>query len=235
MSAAGLTYYLIDFDSTFTKVEALDILCEISLAGNPAKNAVLAKIKRITDLGMAGELSLAESLAQRLALLQANKKHLPALVKRLQQEVSESIKRNQDFFARHHDQIYIISNGFHAFIEPVVAGYGIAPGHVLANSFVYDARGNITGFDKSNVLGHNRGKAKKVAELNLPGKVVMIGDGYTDYEVKAGGQAAIFIAYTENITRPQVVEKADFVAGKFEDVIFLLNQWKKNYRTPKTK
>ncbi|RYF77397.1 MAG: hypothetical protein EOO39_04045 [Cytophagaceae bacterium] len=33
------TYYVIDFDSTFTKVEALDILGEISLAGRPDPGA----------------------------------------------------------------------------------------------------------------------------------------------------------------------------------------------------
>ena len=30
-------YFVIDFDSTFTKVEALDELCEISLKDNPEK------------------------------------------------------------------------------------------------------------------------------------------------------------------------------------------------------
>ncbi|MBC7572522.1 MAG: hypothetical protein H7319_22735, partial [Spirosoma sp.] len=43
------TYYIIDFDSTFTKVEALDVLGEISLVGRPDRADVLAEIQAITD------------------------------------------------------------------------------------------------------------------------------------------------------------------------------------------
>ena len=223
MQQTGTPYYLIDFDSTFTKVEALDILGEIALHNKPERETVLAEISKITDLGMTGELGLKESLARRLQLLQANKSHLPALVSRLQQEVTESVKRNRAFLQEYRNKIYIISNGFHEFIEPVVAGYGIGPGQVLANNFVFDNQGNIVDFDRDNVLSGNRGKAQQVALLNLQGEVWMIGDGYTDYEVRAAGQATLFIAFTENINRPQVVAKADFVANRFEDIIFLSN------------
>ena len=61
-------YLVIDFDSTFTKVEALDVLCEISLQGNEKKDECLAEIKRITDLGMEGKLSLQESLNERIKI-----------------------------------------------------------------------------------------------------------------------------------------------------------------------
>jgi len=36
--------YIFDFDSTLTKVEALDILAEITLANNPRKDAVIQEI-----------------------------------------------------------------------------------------------------------------------------------------------------------------------------------------------
>ena len=46
---------IIDFDSTFTQVEALDELCEISLKNHPEKDNILSEIKAITDKGMVGE------------------------------------------------------------------------------------------------------------------------------------------------------------------------------------
>src|SRR5690554_3622408 len=46
--------FVIDFDSTFTQVEALDILGEISLSGDPQKEEKLQAIKDITDKGMDG-------------------------------------------------------------------------------------------------------------------------------------------------------------------------------------
>ena len=59
-------YFVIDFDSTFTQVEALDILGEISLDKHPDKTERLDRIKEITDLGMEGKLKLKESIQQRI-------------------------------------------------------------------------------------------------------------------------------------------------------------------------
>ncbi|MEN8818708.1 MAG: phosphoglycerate dehydrogenase, partial [Polaribacter sp.] len=54
--------YIFDFDSTLTKVEALDILAEITLANNPRKDAVIQEIIDITNLGIDGEISFTTSL-----------------------------------------------------------------------------------------------------------------------------------------------------------------------------
>lgn len=47
----------------------------------------------------------------------------------------------------------------------------------------------------------------------------MIGDGYTDYEVKKNEQATKFIAFTENIQRERILENADMLADSFKQVI----------------
>ena len=36
--------YVFDFDSTLTKVEALDVLAEITLTNNPNKNAIIHEL-----------------------------------------------------------------------------------------------------------------------------------------------------------------------------------------------
>ncbi len=208
-------YFVFDFDSTFTKVEALDILCEVACPGE-AGAAALAEIKRITDLGMEGKLSLIESLTKRLQILNATKAHLPELVKILQGKVSDSVIRNKEFFVKNADNIYIVSNGFREFIVPVVKDYGISADHVLANTFVYDANDTIVGFDTTNELCQNKGKAKKLKSLNLDGEIYVIGDGYTDYEIRAEGVASRFYAFTENVERKTVVEKADHITPSLE-------------------
>ncbi|MFM1820249.1 MAG: Phosphoglycerate dehydrogenase, partial [Bacteroidota bacterium] len=48
---------VIDFDSTFTKVEGLDELARIALQGNPKQAEIVGKIKDITDQGMVGAYS----------------------------------------------------------------------------------------------------------------------------------------------------------------------------------
>lgn len=75
--------YVFDFDSTLTQVEALDVLAEISLKGNPKQAEIIEKIKHITDMGIDGTISFTEGLKQRLAILEAREEHLPLLVSRL--------------------------------------------------------------------------------------------------------------------------------------------------------
>lgn len=214
------TYFIIDFDSTFTKVEALDVLGEISLAGRLDRDDVLAQIRIITDRGMAGELSLAQSIQQRLTLLNAHRDHLPALVETLMTEVSDSFQRNRSFLTEHAEQIYIVSSGFKEFIIPIVTSLGIKENHVFANTFEFDAQGNIVGCDSTNPLASDRGKVKLMRDLQLDGDVYVIGDGYTDYEIRESGLANKFYAFTENILRPSVVAKADHIAPSLDDFLF---------------
>ena len=220
---ANPKFFVIDFDSTFTKVEALDELAKISLEGHPEKADRVQKIKEITDLGMDGSLSVKESLYRRIALLKANRQHLDSLIGQLQNEVSESFKRNREFIQTYKDNIYIISNGFRDFIEPVVTPFGISPDHILANTFVYDEAGNITGFDEDNALTGNNGKAEQLRQLELEGDVYVLGDGYTDYEIKAAGMANKFFAFTENIRRDSIIQKADHEAPNLEEFLFIQN------------
>ncbi|QJD78802.1 phosphoglycerate dehydrogenase [Spirosoma rhododendri] len=214
------TFFVIDFDSTFTKVEALDVLGEISLVGRPDRDDALNQIKTITDRGMAGELSFTESLELRLKLLRAHRDQLPALIETLSGKISDSFQRNKEFLVENADHIYIVSNGFREFIVPVVASLGIKADHVLANTFVYDEAGNIVDFDRTNPLSANGGKPQVIRSLQLDGEVYVIGDGYTDYEIRESGAAARFYAFTENVLRPRVVEKADFTAPSLDEFLY---------------
>ena len=213
-------HFIIDFDSTFTKVEALDLLGEISLQNHPEKAERLRAIKDITDQGMEGEISFRESLDKRISLLDAQKDHLPALIKRLREEVTESFNRNKEFIRKYADQFYILSNGFRDFITPVVEDFGIAPENVFANDFVYAEDGRIVDFDRGNILSSNNGKPKQIEELRLEGEVHVLGDGFTDYEIKKAGFAKKFYAFTENVKRANVLENADSEAPDLDEVLY---------------
>ena len=214
-------YFVIDFDSTFTKVEAFDVLADISLEAHPDKEKLKDKIKEITNQGMDGSLSFRESLEQRLAILSPNRKHLTQLVGLLKDKVSESFKRNKDFFQEYSDHIYIISNGFHAFIDPIVTEFGIKAENIFANRFQFDDQGNVIGFDTENPLSANNGKVEQIKRLNLPGDVYVIGDGYTDYEIKHSGLANKFYAFTENVGRENIIDKADHITPSLDEFLYL--------------
>ena len=118
-------FYIIDFDSTFTQVEALDELARISLKNHPKREKIYQKIEDLTHAAMEGKMSFRESLSGRVQLLEANRDHLKQLVSLLKKQVSSSFSRNKAFFKKHSDSVLIVSGGFKEFITPVVLPYHI--------------------------------------------------------------------------------------------------------------
>ena len=213
-------YFVIDFDSTFTKVEGLDELAGVALNDSPQRDQVTQQISQITNQGMDGSLSFSESLEKRISLLKAHRDHLPQLVEKLKTKVSDSFRRNQVFFDEYAPQVLVVSSGFKEFITPIVAEFGIQPENVFANTFEFDEEGYIIGYDQDNVLSKNKGKVQQLKALNLKGDVYVIGDGYTDYEIREAGLANKFYAFTENVNRGKVLDKADHVAPTLEEFLY---------------
>ena len=226
--------FIIDFDSTFTRVEALDILGEISLAGDPKQKEKLQAIKDITDKGMDGSLTFRESLEQRLEILQANKAQIAELIVILKQKVSKSFERNRDWLKDNAEDVFIISNGFKDFIIPIVTDYGIKKENVFANDLIYDESGKIIDFNRENPLSKNNGKSETIRSINLEGDIYVIGDGYTDYEIKASGLANKFYAFTENVNRPKVTSQADHIAPSFDEILYI-NKLNTKFSYPKSR
>lgn len=217
------TYYVIDFDSTFTQVEGLDELANIALAGNPNREKVVQQIRNLTEIAMNGDMSFAEGLRRRIELLQANRNHIDALIEFLRTKISDSFLRNQAFLREYADSIIILSSGFKEFIVPIVTELGLKEENVYANTFRFDADGNIIGVDEENVLSGDGGKVKLLQSLNLQGEVCAIGDGYTDYELRASGVANRFYAFTENVDREKVTKLADHIVPSLDEFLFLNN------------
>lgn len=213
--------YVFDFDSTLTRVEALDVLAEMTLQGRPERDDVIHKIQDITNLGIDGDISFTESLERRIQLLKAHKDHLDPLVEELRQKISKSILANKEFFEKYSDDIYVISCGFKEFIDPIVAEYNIPSDRVYANTFEFDVDGNIVGFDEKNVLATHNGKIECLRQLDLEGEVQVIGDGYSDYVMREAGIAHKFFAYTENVHRDKAADKADHVTPNLDEFLFV--------------
>ncbi|WP_346238117.1 HAD-IB family phosphatase [Niabella insulamsoli] len=214
-------YYIIDFDSTFTQVEALDELVRISLKDNPEKEKIFKKIEDYTNMAMEGKLSFSESLAERVKLLGANKEHLKKLVVHLKKKVSKSFSRNASFFKKHADDVLIVSGGFKEFITPVVKKFHIKSENIYANTFLFDKEGTIIGYDDTNPLSQEGGKVKLMKELKLEGNLYGIGDGYSDFQLRESGLIKKFFAYTENISRKSVTAKADHITPSFDEFLYI--------------
>lgn len=212
--------FVFDFDSTLTQVEAFEELAEVSLKSDPKRKDKIAKIGRITDQGVDGDITFTESLEKRLKILGAHKDHLEPLVKRLSRKISPSISRNKDFFKEFAEDIYVVSCGFKEFIDPIMAKYKIPSERIFANTFEYNKGGKITGFDRDNDLSKPDGKIDQLRKMDLPGEVHMIGDGFSDYQTRAAGIADKFHAFTENVSRKNILDKADHIAPSLDEILF---------------
>ena len=226
--------YIFDFDSTLTRVEALDVLAEITLENNPKKDEIIQEIIDITNLGIDGEISFTESLERRIKLLEANKSDLDDLVVALKKQVSKSIESNKEFFEEFADDIYVISCGFKEFIDPIVAAYNIPSERVFANTFEFDKDGKIVSFDSANPLSQHNGKIKCLSDMNLEGEIQVIGDGYSDYVTREAGVADKFFAYTENVSRDKTTQNADHIAPNLDEFLYV-NKLPRNISYPKNR
>lgn len=227
-------YFVFDFDSTLVQVESLPELARISLRHHPERAERLEEVERITELTTTGKMSMAEGIALRIELASAHQKHLESAVRVLRRSVTPSVRRNQAFFKKHRNEIFVISNGFRELILPVIATLGLDLDHVFANSLVFDDRGYVVGFDSRNPLSHQEGKVRVLRSLDLDGEVDVIGDGFSDVQIKEAGLATRFYAFTENVRRESVVERADHVLPSLDEFLYL-HQFPMSISYPKTR
>ena len=172
---------------------------------------------------MSGDISFSKALEKRLEILSLNQNDIISITENISNLISDSFLINKKIIQSISDSIWILSGGFKEIIIPIVEQFGISSNHVLANSFIYD-KDQIVGCDKDNNLFKDKGKIKAINNLNIKNDIIMIGDGFTDYEVYRDGPAKIFICYTENISRKSITEVADYKANNFNEIINILNQ-----------
>jgi D-3-phosphoglycerate dehydrogenase len=215
-------HLIIDFDSTFVTVESLDELAHIVLKDKPESAQRLETIRAITRAGMEGSIPFDESLSKRLKLLNINQKDIHAATIVLAKKVTPSFKRNKQFLMENAQNILIISGGFYEMIIPIVSEYGILEDQVFANKFVYKGTSRIAHVDSQNIMAQSGEKVAQANALGLAGEIHVIGDGYTDYQIKSEGAAKKFFAFIENIRRNSVCEVADVVLSNIDDYIKFL-------------
>jgi len=211
--------FVFDFDSTLVRIETLEALADIALAGDPNAEAVRSEIAKLTDQAMSGEVDFGAALRGRLALLPLTRAHVEQLADSILDEGTWSVRRNLRFFQENADRIVILSGGFREIIAPVAERLGVAPERVLCNDLIYDAEGRVTGVDDQNPLSHDNGKPRVIEALGLARPIVMVGDGWNDAEVKLAGAADRFYAFTEIARRDKVVAVADAEAPSMDELL----------------
>lgn len=212
-------HLICDFDSTIVSIETLDELAKFIMHKAEYNVDLAQKIEEITEMGMQGKINFSQSLYMRLDLMQLHRDDIEEFKEHVIKAITVSVDKNKKFIEKKRDCMYVVSGGFRELIMPAAISIGFKEENVFANDFVYDNKGNVIGFDENNYLADTLGKAKQIKQLQLKGRVIMVGDGWTDYEVKQEGVADRFVAFVEHVEREKVTEHADHVAHNFDDVI----------------
>ena len=212
-------YLILDFDSTIVGLETLECLAEIVLSNNPNKKQIIDEISNYTNLAMGGKISFDKSLEYRFNLMDVNKNHIAELIDNISNNFDDSFIQNLDFFEKYNSNIYIVSGGFKNIIESVMQSKTHFKWNVFANDFIFNNSGKLIGVDSKNPLAHSLGKVNVIKSLNLEHDIIVVGDGYTDYEIRKYNEAKHFLAYTKHVQRDNVISNSDQNCTDFDQVI----------------
>ena len=213
------TQWIFDFDSTLVRVEALDELAEIALEGRADRAGVLAEVREITNLGMEGRMPIDESLRRRMDLLAIHPSMIARLVERLRRSLTPSFERGMPRLVAMRDRVWIVSGGFHEWIEPVTTAIGLRADQVIANRLRPRADGLLEIDPAASPCAVDAGKAHAIEAAGVPRPRVMVGDGMTDWQVKACGACDAFVCFTEVARRETVVARCDHEARTIDDAL----------------
>jgi D-3-phosphoglycerate dehydrogenase len=204
--------YFFDFDSTLINAETLDLIA----SNKNLKDFEIEKIKEITNQAMNGEISFNKALNERLKILKINQNDVFEIKNQIHAKINKSILDNISFFTQ--NTCYIISGGFREIIQPIADILKIPFEKVFANNLIFDQQFEHFILDNENPLAHNKGKSHVINQLDFKENQIMIGDGYTDLEVKLENPKIKFYAYTEVVYRNNIVFQADKVISNLNEL-----------------
>ncbi len=206
------TIYFFDFDSTLINTETLDLIA----SNKNLSDFEIEKIKEITNQAMNGEISFNKALNERLKILKINHNDVFEIKNQIHTKINKSILDNISFFTQ--NTCYIISGGFREIIQPIADILKIPFEKVFANNLIFDQQFEHFILDNENPLAHNKGKSHVINQLDFKENQIMIGDGYTDLEVKLENPKIKFYAYTEVVYRNNIVFQADKVISNLNEL-----------------
>ena len=212
---------IFDFDSTLIKKESLEMILEPILKQSPE---ILKQIENITNMGMNGEISFEESLNKRLALAKPTQQTIDDFVYKYCPNIfSDGMV---DFIKKLHkngDNIWIFSGGLADSIRPFAKYLNIPINQVYAIEINWDNNGDFISLNNDNSAVESKVKAiKTVKELSDSKNNIIIGDGFTDYQLYETGKTAKFIAYIEHIQRKNVLNVAKNLAKNVSELESIL-------------
>lgn len=190
-----------DCDSTLSAVEGID-----TLARRHAE-----QIEQLTEAAMRGEVPLEQVYGRRLELVRPDRQQLAALGEQYIAELVPDAAAVVQALRAERIVVRIMSGGLRPAVLVLGRALGLEPNDVAAVDLRFDADGRYRGYDEASPLTRTGGKRELLGiwRRELPGPLMMVGDGATDLEAR--DVADVFVAYAGVAARSAVIAAADVV------------------------
>ena len=215
-----------DVDSTLLSLESLDAVLKKALEMQQNKKLAqesFKKVHEITQQGMNGQLSLLESIQQRLSIVHLDATMIAQTASVLQQNaISAGFPAMLSKLRQFPEvAVHAISGGFTEIITPLLTGeMGFSAHEIHANHLIFDpSEGGRAKLDaKNSVLLLPDAKALRITQLRQylgASWALHIGDGITDARAAIEGAADEAWGFFEYANRPKEVREQ--FSRSFED------------------
>ncbi len=201
---------ILDVDSTLCGIEGIDWLAE-------RRGAAIAKqVTELTERAMHGEIPLEDVYGARLKVVRPRRDEVDALGREYIETISPGAVEALALWRSRGVRVILLSSAIRHAILRLALHVGLGPEQAHAVDVRFDAIGAWGGFDSSSPLTRTTGKREIVATLELPRPILAVGDGSTDRAIREVVEG--FAAYTGYVSRPAVVNGADYVVNSFDEL-----------------
>ncbi len=201
---------IFDVDSTLSAVEGIDWLAAQRGPDIEAWSAAL------TERVMEGEIPIETVYGERMRIVKPTLPEIRQLGKVYVERMATRAAETIEALRAHDVGVVMVSGGLREAILPLARELGVEEENVYAVSVFFDQHGEYAGFDEASLLTRQSGKRITVAQMELKGPILAVGDGMTDCEIKAVVQG--FAAFTGFTKREAVIEQADYVIENFDQL-----------------
>ena len=195
---------IFDCDSTLIDRESLD---ELLLRKVRGRKDLAKRIAWIGNQGMEGKISFGKSVQSRLSLAKLTRTEMEEFAEELPLWLTPGML--ELIHALHDDQIdiWILSGAPRIFLLPLARELGVSESRVQGVRLLWDKQGRLLGLDPAHSMSISKvDGARHLCEVWQKPSVI-VGDGYTDFELQKKGLVEHFIAYTQHRLR-------EFVSGE---------------------
>lgn len=210
---------IFDFDSTLISVESLEIILNSLVNKDPEKLNIIA---RLTNEAMNGEISFKDALIGRLNIAMPTQQSITNFITtHCPDSLSTGMAKLIRILQENNVDIFIISGGFKEVILPFANYLNLPQQNIYAVEIDWDNEGNFIGLNNSNGFADSKIKGAEKIRSKFSGNSVIIGDGFTDYQLYQASIVGDFIAYTGNAKRQKVIKYAPHIAESVNDLLQL--------------